>query len=173
MRATRLLCRVTLVGLSLLSLAACGTTRTRGGRLVPRGQEPPGRVLQHYRARGCVDRAGQRTTARFGNVWLVRVSDGQDVIVSTMPGYDSLVVDNEFVAGGERVFQLSLESGPSRDVLLDYRLPVVGDGPGRAALVRTWREVRGRHPTVRAYFEWPAVVCRLEPAPITPVASDG
>lgn len=157
----------------LLAWTACNVPRTRGGHLVPRGQEPRGRVLQHYVARSCVDRAGQRAEAHLGDVWLVRVGDGQDVLVNTTPGYDSLVIDNEFVAGGERVFQLSMERGPTRDVLLDYRLPVIGEGPGRAALVRTWREVRGRQPAVRAYFEWPAVVCRLEPAPVEPAASQG
>lgn len=150
-----------------LSLSlACGVTQMRGGHVVPRGEEPRGRVLLHYEPVGCVDRAGQRTASELGNVWLVRVEGGADVLVSTRPGYDSVVIDNEFVAGGERVFQLSIEGGPDRDVLLDYRLPVVGEGPGRVAVVRKWREVRGEQPAIRAHFVYPAVVCRLDPAPV-------
>ncbi len=147
-------------------LLGCGTTQMRGGYVVPRGEEPRGRVLLHYEPVGCVDRAGQRTVSELGHVWLVRVAEGADVLVTTRPGYDSVVIDNELVAGGERVFQLSIDAGPDRDVLLDYRLPVIGEGPGRVAVARRWRELRGEQPAVRAYFRYPALVCRLEPAAV-------
>lgn len=150
----------------MLLVGGCGATQMRGGHVIPRGQEPRGKVLLRYESTGCVDRAGQSATSDFGNVWLVRVGEGRDVLVSTTPGYDSVVIDNEFVVAGERVFQLSIEAGPDRDVLLDYRLPVVGDGPGRLAIARNWLEVRGKQPVVRAYFEQAVLACRLESVPL-------
>lgn len=154
------------VGVALFLAAGCGTNQMRGGHVVPRGQEPPGRVLMRYEPVGCVDPAGQRSSAALGDLWLVRVEEGRDVLVSVTPGYDSVVIDNEFVAGGERVFQLSIEAGPGRDVLMDARLPVIGEGAGRLALARIWREEREGDSAVRAYFDRAVLVCRLDPAPV-------
>lgn len=156
--------------LVLATVVGCGTTRMRGGRVVPRGQEPSGHVLTRYQPVGCVDPAGQASAATLGDLWLIRVEDGRDVLVYVTAGYDSAVIESEFVAGSERVFQLSIEAGPGRDLLLDARLPVTGEGEGRLALARIWREERGKDVPVRAYFDRAVLVCRLEPAPIEEAA---
>lgn len=156
--------------LALLTVVGCGATRMRGGHVVPRGQEPPGHVLMRYQPVGCVDPAGQASAATLGDLWLVRVEDGRDVLVKVTAGYDSAVIESEFVAGSERVFQLSIEAGPGQDLLLDARLPVTGEGEGRLALARIWREERGEDVPVRAYFDRAVLVCRLQPAPVEEAA---
>lgn len=134
---------------------------------MPRGQEPQGRVLMRYEIAHCVDRAGQSSNAPPGAVWLVRVPEGGEVLVRTTPGYDSIVITSEHAQGEERVFQLSMAAGPEQDVLLDYRLPVLGEGPGRFAIVRTWQEQRGGKSKIVAHFEQVARACLLAPAPST------
>jgi hypothetical protein len=133
-------------------------------------------VLARYRASGCVDAAGQPTRETRGTVWLVRGGDGVTRLVETVGGYDSLVVENSFVVGNERVYQLSTNALPERffvgsasprdDLLLDYRLPRGGGGDGRLGLVRAWREQRMDDGRVRAHFDHAALVCRLEPVPV-------
>ncbi len=96
--------------------------------------------------------------------------------METVGGHDSIVVENSFVAGNDRVFQLSTNAlpepffvgsaSPRDDLLFDYRLPRDGMGDGRFGLVRAWREERKGDDRVRAHFERAAVVCRLERAPV-------
>jgi hypothetical protein len=161
------------VGLST-GLPACGPgIALRGGQVVARGDEPPGKVLARYRAVGCVDAAGQPTVAQRGTIWLVRTADRQTKLVETASGHDSVVVENSFLQGKERVFQLSTNAlpepllwgsnGRDDDVLFDYRLPVDGHGEGRLGLVKLWREERGEGGQVRAYFDRVALACRLSP----------
>ncbi len=143
--------------------------------MVARGQEPAGVVMARYTARGCVDAAGQSASVQRGDVWIVRGEDGVTRLVETLGGYDSLVVENSFATEAEWVFQLSTNmlpepllngaASPRDDLLFDYRLPREGCGHGRLGLVRAWRETRheGR---IRAHFDAPAVVCRLEREPV-------
>ncbi len=175
-RAVRLRHRV-LAAVAVLGLFGCApSAELRGGSVVARGKEPAGVVLARYRSAGCVDAVGQPTRQARGNVWLVRGGDGVTRLVETVGGHDSLIVENSFVAGGERVFQLSTNAlpeplflgstSPRDDLLFDYRLPENGVGAGRLGLVRAWREERLDDGRVRAHFERAAMVCRLEPEPI-------
>lgn len=155
-------------------LCACSPgIALRGGQVVARGQEPRGDVLARYRVVGCVDAAERPSSVSRGVVWLVRTEERALRLVETAPGRDSLVVENSFVAGGERVFQLSsnalpqpilwVGAGRKQDLLFDYRLPERGDGDGRLGIVMQWREERRDDGSLRAFFDRTALACRLSP----------
>jgi hypothetical protein len=145
-----------------LVASGCNSARIAGGRVVASGTEPAGVVAGAWTASDCRDASDKPSAFGAVSVEVRRLSDGRLVLVERRPDYDSIVVDNSFVRGQERVFQLALKSAASAPYLLEYRVPVSGSGQGRLVVAaRRWDSRETDDGFVAWYAAKPAVACTL------------
>jgi hypothetical protein len=148
--------------LAPLVAVACDSARVAGGKVVASVAEPAGFVGGVWKPFDCRDASGEPARFGAGAVKVVLGPDGRLVLVESRPEYDSIVVTNSFVVGTERVFQLALKSAASAPYLREYRVPAVGPGHGRLAIVeRQWDSRDTADGFVASYATKPAVTCAL------------
>ena len=154
--------KTVLVGV-VASCAACSSAGLAGGVLVGAGGEPAGTTLALYGMGRCEDEHGARIPAPEARVSAVRLGDGRVVLVERRPGYDSIVVDNGWNDGDERVFQLALKRSGGAPSLREYRLPRSGGDFGRLVVVdrvSRWNDARRGF---RAEYSRATLSCSLSP----------
>lgn len=154
--------KAALAGL-VAACAGCSSAGVAGGALVAPGTEPAGTTLALYGIGRCEDERGARIPEPEARVSAVRLSDGRVVLVDRRPGYDSIVVDNGWDDGNDRVFQLALKRSGGTPSLREYRLPLSGSHFGRLVVVdrvSRWNDSRrGFH----ADYARAALSCSLSP----------
>jgi hypothetical protein len=154
---------VALVALvALASLAACNSARIAGGYTVQEGAEPAGSLVGHWTVKDCRDPRGTVLSAGKEDVRLVQTGD-RIVLVDEKPAYDAIVVDNGFVRGSERVYQLAIKRTSSAPYLREYRVPASGNKAGRISIVKDFTDEETDRGFVAAYRA-PLVTCELLPA---------
>jgi hypothetical protein len=145
-----------------LFASACDSARVAGGRVVANGVAPAGTVAGSWSPFDCRDARGDPFASERTAIELLRTPDGRFVLVEARPPDDSFVVTNSFVRGQERVFQLALKSASNAPYLREYRLPLVGTGPGRLVVVgRQWDSRDTDDGFVAWYAAKPAFSCAL------------
>jgi len=147
-----------------LVLLSCSGASIRGGQIARVGREPTGQLIGAYATDGCSD-ARKAPAAYASSVSVVKEASGEMLLIERRPRYDSIVITNFFIESAELVFQVQTKRAGGPSVLHDFRLPIHKTGPGRMALATSWREKRFEADRFRAYFDVPALSCRLVPAP--------
>jgi hypothetical protein len=157
------------LSVALACACACSSPSVRGGDPVQAGREPKGKVTATYVTRDCKDSSGHAFEQPL-RVFVVRDTEGFELLVAARPGYDSLVIRNHFDESGETVFQAVLDSTADRPVLHDFRIPKKPGADGRMAIAFAFTETESSESVLRARVTGAAIACRLgtdaeEPAP--------
>lgn len=124
------------------------------------GGEPKGTVTATYVTKDCKDSTGHAFEQPV-RVFVVKDTEGFELLVAARPGYDSLVIRNHFEESGETVFQAVLDSTADRPVLHDFRIPKESGGEGKMAIAFMFTETESSEGVLRAKVKAAAIACRL------------